>query len=199
MSYTPEEMLSAVKGVAELPSDERAALAGTASACSVIVLALLTLLDFEKSFATFGTAAHFLVLLAGGAVCLLGERAERAQTISDHHSFIRDHFGFALSPAGRGVFYLLVLMHCIGVRGEEFHADHALIYKALWWGGSMALVAGAGTSLWSAWGGAMPSMPGGSLLRADADPDSGSYQPYSPPSGRQQQPPEGDQLMDLNA
>eukprot|EP00927_Polykrikos_kofoidii_P045561 TRINITY_DN39586_c0_g1_i1.p1 TRINITY_DN39586_c0_g1~~TRINITY_DN39586_c0_g1_i1.p1 ORF type:complete len:178 (-),score=21.16 TRINITY_DN39586_c0_g1_i1:230-763(-) len=101
--------------------EETFTISGFAGSVSMIVLASLSLADFE-----FAQSAMCLFV---GLLCLQGEWSAKSDSMSSYQTVVHDYFGFALSSLGRGIAYGISALHCLAVGA----AGHSSTFGALWY------------------------------------------------------------------
>eukprot|EP00440_Ansanella_granifera_P041410 gb/GFBE01044905.1/.p1 GENE.gb/GFBE01044905.1/~~gb/GFBE01044905.1/.p1 ORF type:complete len:160 (+),score=24.95 gb/GFBE01044905.1/:1-480(+) len=135
-------------------AEEGAALAGTAGACAMPVIAVLALMEVEFSASVLHGLTRSLVLFGLGLLCLQGE----TRLFYRHHELVQDNFGFALKPHGRGISYLLAGLFCVGSRAASVAQATAAgenvspTFGFAWYLCCLAMLLGSAASLW-AWRG----------------------------------------------
>eukprot|EP00929_Paragymnodinium_shiwhaense_P043988 TRINITY_DN22571_c0_g1_i5.p1 TRINITY_DN22571_c0_g1~~TRINITY_DN22571_c0_g1_i5.p1 ORF type:complete len:226 (+),score=22.44 TRINITY_DN22571_c0_g1_i5:36-680(+) len=132
-----QSRLSLLTGIlaSSFSKEEVPGLVALGGALSLLVLAILSLADFE--------IAQSLLLLCVGALCVQGEILSRSSTISPYQSVIQENFGFVLKPLGRGFVYGLASLHCLAYATGMTIADHGTLYHMAWYLASLLSVAGA--------------------------------------------------------
>ncbi|CAE8634689.1 unnamed protein product [Polarella glacialis] len=127
-------------------------LAGTAGACSMLSLAVLSLADLELSLKGMPCVSQIALLLVAGLACLTGERSEASQQLSWQDEVVREYLGFAMRPGGRAAAYVLALLHGLGAHAEHVEAGkpiHSGLFGSLWGLCCFVLLLGAAVSLWA--------------------------------------------------
>mmetsp|Transcript_79162 Transcript_79162/g.153003 ORF Transcript_79162/g.153003 Transcript_79162/m.153003 type:complete len:193 (+) Transcript_79162:29-607(+) len=171
---------SAIKGALGWSIDEYLAFASTAGACSMVALGALSVFDMALSMAFLTGLVQCVVLLLGGLVCLEGERSGKAELLQWRHEFVREYFGFAMAPLGRGAVYSLAVLQCIGIRALE--PGQSALFSTFWYVCCMVMITSVAAILW-AWRHPQHSA---SLLDVNSRPngeaeniweDSGPYRP----------------------
>mmetsp|Transcript_30003 Transcript_30003/g.79067 ORF Transcript_30003/g.79067 Transcript_30003/m.79067 type:complete len:164 (-) Transcript_30003:74-565(-) len=147
-------------------------LLGTAGACAMAIVSLLSLLNLAFTASVIRGLAESAALLVIGLCCLQGE----ARLVYGWQQAVQENFGFALKPMGRCGAYFLGGFYCIGSRAAmaaetaSKGQERSTCFGLLWYTCCFLMLGGSVASLWM-WRGERrtAAMMGGGEGMADLD------------------------------